>query len=268
MLTTVISPHRLALQRVHRGTSSTAFYSTKLWIQRGRDKLPDVLLSCWAAPLATGGIGDIYMHLLCEQIVKPGRGEGEKKRQVRSDCRRILTFASRCALVTSKKDLISAFHHVNDSSRLIAVTLCYSETRTKANVLLWIRPFFPGPPLALTHLLSINVCTMCRNNRPPAQLPVCLTHMNARTQALPDTHTQTRTSLLTQTWTDAHTHTHTKTTHTCRVCSSLLIHPLLHNAQMWCGAARVFFLPHLLRQGQDLNFIIFSWFWLFFHAEF
>lgn len=171
---------------------------------------------------------------------KTRQRRGEKKRQVKSDCRSILTFASRCALVTLKKDLISAFHHINDSSCLIAVALCYSETRTKANVLLWIRPFcsfFSGPPLALTHLLSINVCTTCRNNRPPAQLPVCLTHMNAHTQALPDMHTQTRTSLLTQAWMDANTRRQLTRAESVLRSSSILY---FHNAQMWCSAVCVF----------------------------
>lgn len=51
------------------------------------------------------------------------------------------------------------------------------------------------------------------------------------------------------------THDTDPDTHT--FCFSLLIHPFFDNAQMWQGA--VFSFPHLLHQGQVLNFIIFYW---------
>lgn len=78
--------------------------------------------------------------------------------------------------------------------------------------LLWIHPFSFFSSLsspALTCLLSIDVRTMFRNNRAPVQLPVCLTHMNARTQAPDLRHTYA--GIHTNTDPDKHnTHTHTQ----------------------------------------------------------
>lgn len=119
----------------------------------------------------------------------------------------------------------------------LCVTVKHGQRLMSSFEFVLFAPFFSGPPLALTHLLSINVCTTCRNNRPPAQLPVCLTHMNAHTQALPDTHTQTRTSLLTQAWMDAHTRRQLTRAESVLHSSSILY---FHNAQMWCSAACVF----------------------------
>ena len=110
---------------------------------------------------------------------------------------------------------------------------------------------FDGVPfLALTCLFWIDACTMCRNNRPPLQLLVCLTHMNARTPT--HTYAGIRTNRPRQT--NVKTTTHTQSVfHSLPPRSSSFLY--IYHAQMCQGT--VFSFSHLLHQGQVSNFIIF-----------